>query len=78
MNEVNTERTRKATLFNILIDYENKQAANGEFKQVLCDEPDDPNAPSLKFKGELYIRDLKSTNPFFQLFNWVKGEIFDI
>lgn len=79
MNEVNSERVRMATFFNIVIDYENKQKAfNGAFYQVICDEPIDPDDPSLKFNAEMYIRDLKQANPYFQLFNWVKGEIFDI
>ena len=67
MNLVNTERTRKAALFNIAISYENNNSIenNSEFRAVLCDEPSDPNMPSLKFKGELYVRDLKSSNPYF-------------
>lgn len=60
MNEVNNERGRMATYFNIIIDYENKQKTfNGNFYQVICDEPVDPNSASLKFNADMYIRDLK-------------------
>lgn len=66
MNLVNMERTKKASFFNSAIDYENRQYDfNLKFKPVLCDEPNDPNTPSLKFKSELYIKDLKSSNPYF-------------
>lgn len=45
---------------------------------MLCDVPEDNRKLTLGQSSEQFFIQLTNSNPYYQLFNWAKGEINDL